>query len=212
MFELARRNDVAAALRRRRGGSRRLPVHRPAVLPRPLLPGLCRAAHRAGLLRPRRSPISSGPSDRVCATPRSSSTPRPTRRAGSRSARSSQGSRARSTDGAEHGVSSRLILCFLRHLPEEQAMRPCTRPWPSATIVGVGLDSSEVGYPPDKFERVFARAARRGAARRRPRRRGGPARVHLAGAGPAGGRADRPRGALPRGRRLVASPAAEQIP
>lgn len=57
------------------------------------------------------------------------------------------------------GVSSRLILCFLRHLDEDAAFDTLKQaePWLDR-IVGVGLDSSEVGHPPSKFQRVFARA------------------------------------------------------
>lgn len=60
---------------------------------------------------------------------------------------------------AELGVTSKLILCFLRHLDEEAAFATLAsaEPWLDR-IVGVGLDSSEVGHPPSKFERVFARA------------------------------------------------------
>ena len=59
----------------------------------------------------------------------------------------------------ELGVSSRLILCFLRHLDEEAAFDTLKQaePWLDR-IVGVGLDSSEIGHPPSKFQRVFARA------------------------------------------------------
>jgi len=57
------------------------------------------------------------------------------------------------------GVTSKLILCFLRHLSEEDAFATLdlAGPW-LAKIVGVGLDSSEVGHPPAKFARVFAAA------------------------------------------------------
>ncbi|MFN5082570.1 MAG: adenosine deaminase [Brevundimonas sp.] len=60
---------------------------------------------------------------------------------------------------AELGVTSKLILCFLRHLDEEAAFATLksAEPWLDR-IIGVGLDSSEVGHPPSKFERVFARA------------------------------------------------------
>lgn len=60
---------------------------------------------------------------------------------------------------AEMGVTSKLILCFLRHLDEEAAFETLRQaePWLDR-IVGVGLDSSEVGHPPAKFQRVFARA------------------------------------------------------
>jgi adenosine deaminase len=60
----------------------------------------------------------------------------------------------------ELGVTSRLILCFLRHLPADDAMRTLQGALPyKAGIHGVGLDSSEVGHPPSKFTDVF-RAAR----------------------------------------------------
>lgn len=60
---------------------------------------------------------------------------------------------------AELGVSSKLILCFLRHLDEEAAFATlkAAEPWLDR-IVGVGLDSSEVGHPPSKFARVFEAA------------------------------------------------------
>ena len=60
----------------------------------------------------------------------------------------------------ELGITSRLIMCFLRHLPAEDAMRTLQEalPW-TAAIHGVGLDSSEVGHPPSNFADVF-RAAR----------------------------------------------------
>ena len=60
---------------------------------------------------------------------------------------------------ARHGISSKLILCFLRHLDEEAAFATLeqARPW-LAQIEAVGLDSSELGHPPSKFARVFAAA------------------------------------------------------
>ncbi|MCB1608816.1 MAG: adenosine deaminase [Xanthomonadales bacterium] len=59
----------------------------------------------------------------------------------------------------ELGVSSELIMCFLRHLDEEAALATLEQARPYLDrIVGVGLDSSEVGNPPEKFERVFAAA------------------------------------------------------
>ncbi|HYI11829.1 MAG TPA: adenosine deaminase [Thermoanaerobaculia bacterium] len=58
------------------------------------------------------------------------------------------------------GVTSKLILCFLRHLDEDDAMRTLEAALPYGDwILAVGLDSSEKGHPPRKFERVF-RAAR----------------------------------------------------
>ena len=62
----------------------------------------------------------------------------------------------------ELGISSKLIMCFLRHLPEEAAFATWRDARPHLhRIAGVGLDSSERGHPPSKFERVFeaARAA-----------------------------------------------------
>jgi adenosine deaminase len=63
-------------------------------------------------------------------------------------------------DGARTlGITSRLILCFLRHLSEDAAFATLEQALPFADkIAGVGLDSSERGHPPEKFERVFARA------------------------------------------------------
>ncbi|HEV2976688.1 MAG TPA: adenosine deaminase [Casimicrobiaceae bacterium] len=56
------------------------------------------------------------------------------------------------------GISSRLIMCFLRHLSEAEAFATVDAALPfRERIVGVGLDSSERGNPPNKFERVFAR-------------------------------------------------------
>ena len=58
----------------------------------------------------------------------------------------------------ELGISSELILCFLRHLSEEAAFATLEQalPW-RQHFIGVGLDSSERGHPPEKFARVFAR-------------------------------------------------------
>ncbi|MBI5716064.1 MAG: adenosine deaminase [Burkholderiales bacterium] len=59
---------------------------------------------------------------------------------------------------AEFGLSARLILCFLRHLSEEAAMATLEEALPHRRhFIGVGLDSSERGHPPEKFARVFAR-------------------------------------------------------
>ena len=60
---------------------------------------------------------------------------------------------------AKLGISTDLILCFLRHLPEEDALATLEEamPW-REHFIGVGLDSSEIGHPPGKFARVFARA------------------------------------------------------
>ncbi len=64
---------------------------------------------------------------------------------------------------AEHGFSSRMILCFLRHLSESEAFATLDEALPlraeyADLWIGVGLDSGEVGNPPEKFANVFARA------------------------------------------------------
>jgi adenosine deaminase len=57
----------------------------------------------------------------------------------------------------ELGVSAALIMCFLRHLSEEAAFETLEQSLPfKHLIIGVGLDSSELGNPPEKFARVFA--------------------------------------------------------
>ncbi|MCO5794168.1 MAG: adenosine deaminase [Blastomonas sp.] len=57
------------------------------------------------------------------------------------------------------GITSRLILCFLRHLDEAAAQATLDEALPYLDrIAGVGLDSSEMGHPPSKFANVFARA------------------------------------------------------
>jgi adenosine deaminase len=58
----------------------------------------------------------------------------------------------------ELGVSASLIMCFLRHLSEEEAFATLDEALPYLDrFIGVGLDSSERGHPPEKFARVFAR-------------------------------------------------------
>ncbi len=64
---------------------------------------------------------------------------------------------------AKLGITSHLIMCFLRHLSEEAAFKTLEQAIPfKDQIIGVGLDSSEVGHPPSKFERVFAKAREEG--------------------------------------------------
>ena len=67
-------------------------------------------------------------------------------------------------DGEEQlGISSGLIMCFLRHLSEEAAFSTLTWAEPYLDqIIAVGLDSSEKDHPPEKFRRVFARARESG--------------------------------------------------
>jgi adenosine deaminase len=63
----------------------------------------------------------------------------------------------------ELGLNSELIMCFLRHLSEEAALQTLEEARPHLhKFIGVGLDSSEVGHPPEKFERVFAAARKLG--------------------------------------------------
>lgn len=66
----------------------------------------------------------------------------------------------------KHGISAKLIMCFLRHLDEDEAFVTLreAEPWLDK-IVAVGLDSSEVGHPPSKFTRVFDAAASLGLRR-----------------------------------------------
>jgi adenosine deaminase len=62
------------------------------------------------------------------------------------------------TEGAARlGLSASLIMCFLRHLDEREAFETLEQARPHVgRFIGVGLDSSELGHPPEKFERVFA--------------------------------------------------------
>ena len=63
-------------------------------------------------------------------------------------------------------MSSALIMCFLRHLSEEDAFATLEQAMPyRSAILGVGLDSSEMDHPPEKFERVFARCRELGLRR-----------------------------------------------
>jgi adenosine deaminase len=63
----------------------------------------------------------------------------------------------------KYGITYKLIMCFLRHLSEDDAFETLAQaePWLDR-IHGVGLDSSEVGHPPSKFQRVFAAAREKG--------------------------------------------------
>ncbi|WP_035060667.1 adenosine deaminase [Andreprevotia chitinilytica] len=74
------------------------------------------------------------------------------------------------------GLTSKLILCFLRHLSEEDGFATLAEAEPYLDrIDGVGLDSSELGHPPEKFQRLFARCAELGL----------PAVAHAGEEGPA---------------------------
>jgi len=64
---------------------------------------------------------------------------------------------------AELGISSFLIMCFLRHLDENAAKKTLEEALPYKHIIkAVGLDSSEVGHPPAKFKSVFEKAMQEG--------------------------------------------------
>lgn len=68
-------------------------------------------------------------------------------------------SRALADAESKYGISSGLIMCFLRHLSELEAFNTLHQAEPYLdNIIGIGLDSSEQGHPPAKFERVFAKA------------------------------------------------------
>ena len=84
--------------------------------------------------------------------------------------------RALADGAARLGLTSRLILCFLRHLSVDAAQATLDEALPyKACIAAVGLDSAEAGQPPSKFARVFARA----------RSEGFPAVAHAGEEGPA---------------------------
>jgi adenosine deaminase len=73
---------------------------------------------------------------------------------------------ARARARRELGLRSELILCFLRHLSEDEAIATLEAALPYGEhFIGVGLDSSERGNPPEKFARVFARAGALGLHR-----------------------------------------------
>jgi adenosine deaminase len=75
-------------------------------------------------------------------------------------------SRALSEAEEDLGITSRLIMCFLRHLDEAAAIETLQSALPFRDkFIGVGLDSSELGNPPEKFARVFDLAGREGLKR-----------------------------------------------
>ncbi len=74
--------------------------------------------------------------------------------------------RACTEAGPALGMDACLILCFLRHLSEQEAFETLEQALPFIDkFIGVGLDSSEVGHPPEKFARVFARCGELGLHR-----------------------------------------------
>lgn len=71
--------------------------------------------------------------------------------------------RAKEDAHRKWGISAGLILCFLRHLSPEDALKTLDQARPfKDMILGVGLDSSEVGHPPSLFKEVFLRAKEEG--------------------------------------------------
>lgn len=63
----------------------------------------------------------------------------------------------------EFGISSHIIMCFLRHLSQEEAFETLNQALPfKSDIIGIGLDSSEIGHPPSKFKEVFHKAKEEG--------------------------------------------------
>jgi len=74
---------------------------------------------------------------------------------------------ARSRAQSELGISTELICCFLRHLPVPDALETFHNPdvqasYANGTIKGIGLDSSELDYPPQLFVELFALAKKQG--------------------------------------------------
>lgn len=64
---------------------------------------------------------------------------------------------------AAHGITSRVIMCFLRHIDEAEAFPVLEKAIAHRDrIIGIGLDSSELGHPPQKYQRVFAKAREAG--------------------------------------------------
>ena len=67
------------------------------------------------------------------------------------------------TEGRQRGITSHLIMCFLRDLPADDAMATLEQALAHRDVIfGVGLDSAEAGHPPEKFRRVFERATSAG--------------------------------------------------
>ena len=99
---------------------------------------------------------------------------------------------------AQFGMTGKLIMCFLRHLDEDDAFATLkdAEPWLDR-IVAVGLDSSEVGHPPSKFARVFKAAPRARIEARRACGRGRAARLRARGARSSRHRSPRPRQSQP---------------
>jgi len=67
------------------------------------------------------------------------------------------------TGKKELNITSKIILCFLRHLSEDEAIKTLKKALPfQDKIIAIGLDSSEIGHPPSKFKNVFEMARKEG--------------------------------------------------
>ena len=107
---------------------------------------------------------------------------------------------------ASGGPHAGLIACFLRDLgPADAAVTLEALAGHAGELLGVGLDSAEVGYPPGDFASGLRRRPRARAAHRRARRRGRAARVRVAGARPARRGTSRPWHPQRRGPRAAAA-------
>ena len=101
----------------------------------------------------------------------------------------------RAQEDAAPGITSTLILCFLRHLPSETAVEVFEEARPFLDhIQGVGLDSGEAGNPPELFAEPYRLAVAAGLRPVAPCRRGGSGGVRQGGPRYPQRRADRPRG------------------
>ena len=202
IFALAQRNGVALAYAERRGAARGLRLHRPAELPRHLLRRRQRAAERAGLLRHGDGLLRARRGRQRACTPRSSSTRRRTPRAACRCG-TVIGGLARACAaraGASSASSSALILCFLRHLSEDEAFATLDAGAAVSRALHRRRPRQQRARPSAGEVRARVRALPRARpAPRRARRRGGAAGLHRERARRAAGRAHRPRRALRRG-------------
>src|SRR5476649_796801 len=144
-----------AGLRLGRAAARRVCLHRPAIVPRHLLRRRQRAAARAGFLRHDGGLSAKAAADNVRHAEIFFDPQTHTAR-GVPMATVIDGIHRACQDSP---LSATLIMCFLRHLSEEDALATLDAALPYRDkLIGVGLDSSEVGHPPEKFARVFARA------------------------------------------------------
>lgn len=78
--------------------------------------------------------------------------------------------KAQERASGDYGLTSKLILCFLRHLPAQDAVTTFEKAtsldhFTDGTVAGIGLDSSEIGFPPELFRQVFESAKEAGVHR-----------------------------------------------